>query len=321
MTPIYKDLPKDMPFIATHVWPAQAAMHAGLTKVVNVIPDNWPMALHLAEGSIHVVQTPSSFLGYKTLKGMEGKKILNPIPDGDIYEVGHYIDHELVVNLDSDCEKRLYRIKNKKAKRILLTVGGAGAQKEIFAQIIRKIIPLVKNNKAVLYINVGDHKVVWEDLCKDIAELSSITEKYFDDWHKTCEFAEKALHNEITGIHAFYNEDIFAAVYSANLLMRSADLLITKPSELAFYPVPKLLIKRVGGHEACGAIRASEVGDGTIECETIENTLQMLDLMLSSDKILTMLCNNIVKANKIGIYNGAYKAVELAVKGRSSLIP
>jgi UDP-N-acetylglucosamine:LPS N-acetylglucosamine transferase len=316
MTPIYKELPKDMPFIATHVWPAQAAVHAGLTKIVNVIPDNWPMALHLAEGSIHVVQTPSSFLGYKTLKGMDGKKILNSMPDGDIYDVGHYIDHELVVNLDSDCEKRLQRIKNKKAKRILLTVGGAGAQKEIFAQIIRKIIPLVKNNEAVLYINVGDHKGVWEDLCEDITELSSISEKYFDNWDKTCAFSEQALENDVSGIHAFYNEDIFAAVYSSNLLMRSCDLIITKPSELAFYPVPKLLIKRVGGHEAWGAVRAAEVGDGTIECDTVDRTLQMLHLMLSSDEILTMLCNNIIKANKIGIYNGAYMAVELAVKGR-----
>lgn len=314
MTPIYKELPKHMPFVATHVWPAQAAVHAGLTKVVNVIPDNWPMALHLAEGSIHAVQTPSSFLGYKTLKGMEGKKILKAIPDKEIYEVGHYIDHELVVNLDSDCEKRLNRIKNKKAKRILLTVGGAGAQKEIFVEIIRKIMPLIKNNEIVLYINVGDHKVVWDGLCECIPELSSISEMYFNEWNKTCAFAEKALDNDIAGIHAFYNEDIFAAVYSSNLLMRSSDVLITKPSELAFYPVPKLLIKRVGGHEAWGAVRASEVGDGTIECDTLDTTLQMLDLMLSSDEILTMLCNNIIKANKIGIYNGAYKAVELAVK-------
>ena len=76
-----------------------------------MIPDNWPMALHLAEGAVHTVQTPSCFLGYKTLKGMDGKKILKPIPDDQLYEVGHYIDHELVVNLDSDCEKRLNRIK------------------------------------------------------------------------------------------------------------------------------------------------------------------------------------------------------------------
>lgn len=315
MTVVYKKLPKHIPFIATHVWPAQAAVHAGLTKVVNVIPDNWPMALHLAEGAIHAVQTPSSFLGYKTLKGMDGNKILKSIPDKEIYEVGHYVDHELVVNLDNDCEKRLQRMKNKKAKRILLTIGGAGAQKEIFAQIIIKIMPLVKNNEAVLYINVGDHKGLWEGLCKDITELSSISEKYFNDWDKTYAFSEKALHSDITGIHAFYNEDIFAAVYSSNLLMRSSDVIITKPSELAFYPVPKLLIKRVGGHEAWGAVRAAEVGDGTIECDTLDRTLQMLDLMLSSDEILTMLCNNIIKANKIGLYNGAYKAVELATNG------
>ena len=84
MVPIYRDLPKSIPFIATHVWPAQAANHAGIQRVVNAIPDNWPMALHLSQGSIHTVQTPSSYFGYKTLKGMNGKKILNPMGDDDL---------------------------------------------------------------------------------------------------------------------------------------------------------------------------------------------------------------------------------------------
>lgn len=319
MTTVYKELPKELPFVATHVWPAQAAIHSGLTKVVNVIPDNWPMALHLAEGSIHAVQTPSAFLGYKTLKGMEGKRILKPIPDGEIEQVGHYIDHELVANLENDCQNRMKRIRNKETKRILLTVGGAGAQKEIFVKLINKILPLVKENKAVLYINVGDHSTVWDGLCNDIPELQSMSEKYFNDWKKTCQFAEKALDNEVRGVHVFYNKEIFAAVYATNLLMRSTDLLVTKPSELAFYPVPKLMIKRVGGHEAWGAIRAAEVGDGTIECSEVDEAVQMLDLMLSSDKVLTMLTENILKANSIGIYNGAYKVIELAVNGRGSI--
>ncbi len=314
MTPIFKELPKDIPFIATHAWPAQAAVHAGLTRVVNAIPDNWPMALHLAEGSIHTVQTPSSFLGYKTLKGMDGDKILNPIPTGKLYEVGHYIDHELVCNLNEDCEKRIKRIKDNKAKRILLTVGGAGAQKEIFAKIIQKVLPLVKQNKAVLYINVGDHKNVWDTLAHEIPELDSMAVKYFDDWKKTCDFAQNAINNEVSGVHAFFNKEIFAAVYASNLLMRSTDILVTKPSELAYYPVPKLMIKRVGGHEAWGAIRAAEIGDGTIECGELGRALQMLDLMLTNDEILTMLTENIIKANKIGIYNGAYRVVELATK-------
>ncbi len=44
------------------------------------------------------------------------------------------------------------------------------------------------------------------------------------------------------------------------------NVLVTKPSELAFYPVPKLFIKRVGGHEQWGAIHSAEIGDGTLEC-------------------------------------------------------
>ncbi len=314
MTTVYKDIPKDMPFLATHVWPAQAAIHSGVKRVINVIPDNWPMGLHLAEGSIHTVQTPSSYLGYKTLKGMDGNRTLKPIPEGDIHCVGHYVDHELVVNLEADCKRRLDRIIEQRPKRILLTIGGAGAQKEIFAAVIRNLLPKVRLGKAVLYINVGDYINVWEQLNKEIPELKEVAELYFDSWEKSSRFAETAIKEEVKGVHVFCHQNIFEAVYTTNLLMRSTDIMLTKPSELAFYPVPKLLIKRVGGHEAWGAVRAAEIGDGTIECGTIGNTLQMLELMLSEKEILTMLCENIVAANKIGIYSGAYKAVELAVK-------
>lgn len=313
MTSVFKQIPKDMPFIATHVWPAQAAIHAGVERVINVIPDNWPMALHLAEGSIHTVQTPSSYLGYRMLKGMDGKKILNAMPHDSIYEVGHYIDHELVSNIDIDCERRLNRLKNNKAKRFLLTVGGAGAQKEIFSEIINKLIPLVKKREAVIYLNVGDHRIVYDELLSSIPELKSITTEHFNNWNETVSFAENAMTSDITGVHAFYNDDIFAAVYATNLLMRSSDILVTKPSELAFYPIPKLMIKHVGGHEVWGAITAAELGDGTIECDTKELTTQMIDLMLGDDAILSMMCNKIVDNNKIGIYNGAYNAVKLAV--------
>lgn len=312
MTPVFRELPKELPYVATHVWPAQAAVHAGVKKVVNVIPDNWPMALHLAEGSIHVVQTPSSYFGYRTLKNMNKSQINQSIPGDKIQMVGHYIDHELVSNLESDTASRLARVREKKAKRFLITVGGAGAQKEIFVQIIKTLIPYIKKNKAVLHLNVGDHLKVWEGLCQDIPELDSLATKHFDDWKDTQKFAEHALDQEVSGIHAFYHKDIFAAVYSTNLLMRSSDVLITKPSELSFYPIPKLLIKRVGGHEAWGAVRSAEIGDGTLECESVGLTVQMLELLLNSDDILTHMCQNILKANKIGVYNGAYKAVAIA---------
>lgn len=314
MTPIYREIPHTMPFVATHVWPAQAAVHAGMNRVINVIPDNWPMALHLAEGSIHTVQTPSSYLGYRSLRGMAKEKTLNPIPSDQLFDVGHYIDHELLVNLESDCQKRLDRIENNQSKRVLLTVGGAGAQKEIFSQIVRSLLPRVKNKEVTLLINVGDHIKVWEGLCEDIPYLKDLTETHFNAWDETQHFAKSLENNTVYGIHAFYHEDIFSAVYSTNLLMPNTDILITKPSELAFYPVPKLMIKRVGGHEAWGAIRAQEVGDGTYECETVQSTLQMLELMLEDKAILSSFSINIIKAYRMGIYDGAYKVVRMAIE-------
>ena len=72
MTPLFEELPKDTPFIATHVWPSQAAIHAGMTRVVNAVPDNWPMALHLSQGALHTVPTFNAYWGYRNLTGFDG---------------------------------------------------------------------------------------------------------------------------------------------------------------------------------------------------------------------------------------------------------
>lgn len=314
MTPVFADIPKDIPFVATHVWPAQAAVHAGLTNVVNVIPDNWQMALHLAEGSVHTVQTPSALLGYKTLRGMDKNNQLNPMPADSIVMTGHYIDHELVSNIEADCEARINRTNSGKEKRYLITVGGAGAQKELFVGIIKKLIPEIKAHKAALMINVGDHKDVWDELVASVPEMKALTTEHFDDFPETEAFCEKYYNESMSGIHAFYDKDIFAAVYSTNLLMRICDALVTKPSELAFYPVPKIMIKRVGGHEAWGAIRAAEVGDGTFECETLPQATAMIDLFQNDNSVIMSMCDSIIKAKSIGIYDGAYNVVRLAEK-------
>ena len=160
MVPVFKHIPRDIPFVGTHVWPAQAAVHAGLTHVVNAIPDNWPMALHLSEGATHTIQCQNAYMGYRILNGMQKDKICNPMPENDIVYTGHYIDHELVVNIDNDCKARTLRKQNGEPMRFFLTIGGAGAQKEIFAEIIKYLVPKIKANKAMLYINVGDYKKV-----------------------------------------------------------------------------------------------------------------------------------------------------------------
>ena len=313
MAPVFANVPRDIPVIGTHVWPAQAALHAGMQYVVNAIPDNWPMALHLAEGSVHTIQTHQSYMGYRILNGMQGKDVLQPMPADSLVYTGHYVDHELTANIEADCDARLRRKKDGAPMRFLLTIGGAGAQQELFAAVIRHLLPAIREKRAALYINVGDYKNVWRKLTKSVEGLSELSTLHFGNWEDTNAFAAAAIDGSVEGVHAFWHENIFEAVYCTNLLMRSCDVLLTKPSELAFYPVPKLFLKRIGGHERWGAIHSAEMGDGTLECEDIPHTLQMLDLFLNEDTLLAQMCE-CIKVNKtIGLYDGAYNAVKIAM--------
>lgn len=312
MAPVYQNIPKDIPVIGTHVWPAQAAVHAGMKYVVNAIPDNWPMALHFAEGATHTIQCHNAYQGYRILNGMMKKQVCKPMPNDSLIYTGHYIDDELVKNIDADCARRMARKEKNAPMRFLLTIGGAGAQKEIFAAIIKYMLPLIRSNKAALYVNVGDYKNVWDELTSEISGMKEVSTEHFENFAEASKFADDALDGEISGIHGFYHSDIFEAVYITNLLMRSADVLVTKPSELAFYPVPKLFIRRVGKHEMWGAIHSAEVGDGTLECRDVPHILQMVDMFLKDDRLLSDMCEAIKVNNSIGLYSGAYKVVETA---------
>ncbi len=314
MAPVYKNVPKDIPVVGTHVWPAQAALHAGMKYVVNAIPDNWPMALHFAEGAVHTIQCHNAYMGYSILNGMNKDKVCEPMPEGSLEYTGHYIDHELVSNIDADCEARIARRANGKPMRFLLTIGGAGAQKEIFAAIIEYLLPQIRTGKATLFVNVGDYKNVWDELKKEIPGMEALCTEHMNNWEDTEKFAEKILDpdKDIAGIHGFWHKNIFEAVYCTNLLMRGSDVLVTKPSELAFYPIPKLFIRRVGKHEMWGAIHSAEIGDGTLECRDIPHTLQMLDRFLGTS-LLDDMSRQIIANKKSGIYDGAYKVVEVAM--------
>ncbi len=311
LVPIFKHINKDVPYIATHVWPSQAAVHAGLTHVVNAIPDNWPMGLHLSEGAIHTVQTPFAYLGYKMLNGF-AKKPLKGIPESDLKMVGRYVDHELLVNLENDNKKRLERIKNNSPLRLLLTVGGAGAGFDMFLGMVKHLLPLVKQNKVALFINFGDHKDVYEKMINKLPQMKEY-KTFFNKYTEFKDFVKEAYDNEVKGIVSICNDNIFEAVYSTNLLMPVSDLLVTKPSELVYYPIPKVFMRHIGGHEVYGAVNGQELGDSTFECPTLESINQMLDRILNDKEILAHMVSEINRLKAAGYYNGAYECVKLAV--------
>lgn len=312
--PVMASLPKDMPMTSAHPWVGHTAVMAGMQHVTSIIPDNYPMAFWLVEGSKHCVQSPSSYMGYRMLMAMEtpGSKIDYCVPKEDIRCSGHYVDHEIVSNIENDCTRRLQRFAVKEPRRFLLTMGGAGAQAERFADIAHTCKNYIQNGKAALFINMGDHKGRWTIL-KKYLDTDGIPYSMHTDWQETKRFVHDMSTGHVEGVHIFLHEDFYAAVYATNILMRISDVMITKPSELSFYPVPKLFIHRVGRHEAWGAIRGSEIGDGTMETDSVEALHRTLIELIEHEDLLHLYCKHIMENYHEGIYDGAYVAVKMAM--------
>jgi hypothetical protein len=309
---LYEALPSDMPMLTSHMWTCMGAVAGGMTNVVDMVFDNWPMAFQLTEGARHGIQSPSGYYGFRTMRGFDDRgKIMRPAPEDAVQYTGAHIDHELVENIEADCAARIRRMKNREPRRLLLTMGGAGAQRELFKAIIEYCIPLIKSGKIALFVNLGDHRENWIWLQNELTEYKDKIKSYFT-WEETQAITDSIRRKPAKGIHVFLHDNTFHAVYSTNYLMRVVDVMITKPSELAFYPIPKIFIAHVGGHEKWGAIRGAELGDGTVEATTIPLALQAIDMLVNHDDVLSMFCDSIVKNKSIGIYDGAYKCVELA---------
>ena len=111
----------------------------------------------------------------------------------------------------------------------------------------------------------------------------------------------------------FSYDDYFTAVATTDILCNVADVLACKPSELAFYPIPKLMIRRVGDHEAYSALRASELGDGTLEVREVPLAVRYVELFLTTN-LLEVMNKSIESNNKIGLYDGCKNAIRIALE-------
>jgi hypothetical protein len=92
-------------------------------------------------------------------------------------------------------------------------------------------------------------------------------------------------------------------------------VLSCKPSELAFYCIPNLHIRRVGDHEASSATRAAELGDGTVEAREVTDAIDFVKLFLEAPDMLVSMNESIMNNNKIGLYDGCKNAVSLVLQG------
>jgi len=302
--PLLMGLPKDTPIVATHCLVALCAVACGFTNVINLVIDNHAQWFIVVPGALNLVQGPTN---YANLLKMGVK------PE-ELRLAGHWIPRDMVENLDADCDARIVRAKARKPLRLLIPVGGAGAQRKFVSNLIKSLKKRIEDGDVQLFLNAADHEHMRVSFVK---ALEDIGQKYdvVDTEQGVYDFCDslRSGNEPKMAVTLFSFKDYFPAVATTDLVSRVTDVLACKPSELAFYPVPKLMIRRVGDHEAYSALRASELGDGTLEAREISDALRYVEMFKMSGSPLLVSMNEMIKKNgKIGTYDGCKNAIEIA---------
>jgi hypothetical protein len=297
-------LSPDLPYISTYPLNGQIAVEAGFKKVVQLIPDNFPQYYLLVPGAKNLVQSPASYMRF----------IEMGIPKSSLAVAGHWVSHNLSSNAITHSELRIVRDDKKFKKRFLLAIGGAGAQKTYTLNLLNLLKDKLISEKFYLWINTGDHQGLYTDLKNKANELG-IPYTTIEDWDIFQSFCkeralEKLVESGSLPIVFFNFKNYYQAFSATDELMAVSDALITKPSELAFFPIPKIFIRRVGDHEAASAFRSMELGEGTMECREPEHALEMVELFLEQGGITNRMNECIIRNSREGVYDGSKNALD-----------
>lgn len=310
LQPIMASYPKDIPLICTHQLCALAASAVGFTNVVNLVVDNYPQWFLVVPKTLNCVQGPVNYQSFIRM-GVDASSM-------DL--AGHWCPHAMVTNIPKDVQRRLTNLtaeQDKQPIRLLIPVGGAGAQKKFITGLIDILQGLLAEKKIQIFVNAGDHTHMKAAFRECLATLE-IDHVEVNDIEGVNEFSEALLANPKTPLKPvtlFAFDEYFPAVATTDILCRCSDVLVCKPSEMAFYPIPKMHIRRVGDHEADSARRACEIGDGTMEARTIKDALHVMTLMTEQPYLLQSMNEAILKNHSLNIYGGCQRAVELAIGG------
>eukprot|EP00283_Hemiselmis_rufescens_P014347 CAMPEP_0173441764 /NCGR_PEP_ID=MMETSP1357-20121228/24124_1 /TAXON_ID=77926 /ORGANISM="Hemiselmis rufescens, Strain PCC563" /LENGTH=578 /DNA_ID=CAMNT_0014407363 /DNA_START=82 /DNA_END=1815 /DNA_ORIENTATION=- len=307
--PLLQGLDTNQPIIATHSLVGLTAVAAGFKNVINLVIDNHPQWFLVVPGALNLVQGP------KTM----GKLLRMGVPESDVRLAGHWVPSDLVNNAEADSATRLERVKRGAPLRIMLPVGGAGAQRRWVTSLIEALGPLIKKGDVQLLINAGDHKHMRGAFEKVLTDMAMKPDEDYevvttmDGVRRFCDERRNATEPP-RGVTLFAFESYFPAVAATDLLSRVSDVLACKPSELAFYPLPKLMLRRVGDHEADSALRANELGEGTEEIREVSEAVSWIRLMLTRPAYLRNMNKRVIANVRTGVYDGCKNAVQTALE-------
>ncbi len=305
VAPLMRHLPKDMPVISTYPLCGQIAVACGFERVVNLVVDNYPQHFLLVPGALNLVQSPGNHTQLLQL-GM---------PPVSVAWAGSWVSHAIATKAEADSAVRIQRHHDSQPLRLLVPVGGAGAQKVFLSGLLTALAPLVRDGRIQLLINAGDHAHMTSAFLSRLTALGIEHEEVssYQGLRNFCDAYPLDGASPPKPATLFHFDRHFEAFSATDLLIRVCDVMATKPSELAFFPVPKLHIRRVGDHEAASALRAMELGDGTPECREVEDAVRTLQLMLDDSGLLERMNEDIALHSRSKLYDGSRVAIERAM--------
>jgi hypothetical protein len=229
-------------FVSTHPLPLIDLCYKKDLKVklVNIIPD----CIDYISAWFYLLPTgpnkPIYFVNDK-----KSKKILKSLKVENVFVVGHALPLEAEISL-SRIDERIKRIEKKKA-RFLVTTGGAGTN---FLEI-KKIIEVFPRKKNELIINCNQHAWLFKKLikeCKGRIEGKNIILDRDGEIEKEIGFVyyvsfDGLFCKFLLAIGKNEGEMRENAIRIFNKFFPYADVLVTKPGELALYScgLPMLL--------------------------------------------------------------------------------
>jgi hypothetical protein len=304
---LMKNLPQSNPVVTTYPLNGQIAYESGFKKVVHMICDNHPQYYLLVPGALNLVQTENNLNGFLKMG----------VPRENLEVAGHWVSEDILKNVMEDSDLRMKRTKNRTPKRFLLPIGGAGAQKGYLTELLQLSKDMLLSGEFKFMINLGDHEHVYTHV-KEVLEKLGIEYESIRSWSDLREFTSNNKLSDksdsklkpVTLFHFMTHSEAFSAT---DVLIRISDVLVTKPSELAFFPVPKLFIRRVGDHEEKSALYSLDLGEGSVECREPSHAYDLMIMFVKSPDVSIRMNECVISCAQKGIYSGSKKAVEIAM--------
>jgi hypothetical protein len=170
---------------------------------------------------------------------------------------------------------------------VTFAIGGAGAQCEMAMTILKSLKPSIETGKVRIHFSAGINKGVYERLLGYVNKLQLGSQ----------------LENERIGL--VYDPDLYGYLEKFNRVLRTTDVLWTKPSELSFYcalGIPILMAPSIGTHEELNRSWLREIHAGVEPAGPLRFTHEWLFDLQENGRLAEAAWDGFLKARKLGTY-------------------